>query len=88
MLIHTDTDTVYMETNWIFTCFHLVLINQSIIIISTRLCLTKLPITKLLNDIGSIGPVILVNIYFKCTGHEMHSKIATITEATFGLKSN
>ena len=27
-------------------------------------------------------------LYVKCTGHETHNKIATITGATLGLQSN
>ena len=44
----------------------------------------------LLNYIGSIGLVILVNVhtYVKHTGDEMQDKIAAFTGTTLGLKSN
>ena len=41
--------------------------------------------------IGSIGTVILVNVYMlyvKRTGHEMHDKIVTITGVILGLTNN
>ena len=47
--------------------------------------------TILLNYIGSIGTVTLVNIYMLsiATGHKIYDKIATIiTRATLGYKSN
>ena len=45
---------------------------------------------RYIGSIGSIGPVILVNVYnyVKRTGHETHDKIAMITGATLGLQSN
>ena len=39
--------------------------------------------------IGSIGTVILVNVYYvKRTGHEMYDKIVTITGVILDLTNN
>ena len=62
-----------------FTSFFLIIVTHKTIDIQ----LAKWPVTKLLNYIGSIDPVIIVNVYMlNFIGHEMYDKIATITRAS------